>query len=483
MAVPVIESITPSIEESNVSGRDIAMPATRPNTDVYLLFLSVTGITTVSAPGGTDWALIADRSHASSGCRTWLFGLETTDTIAASYTFSNVTAESSVGHVVRISGATLADIDWSIAENTDSNDAVAPSVTVGYDDTLVFRWGIRYVNNNNDLITATPSTTLAIEDTNGTSDDICHGLSYESGPASGNSTGTAAFTDAGGYSQWTAWTIAVKPASGSTPETITLSAATVNAAGQAVTVSAQEIINITAGGQTDAGQAVTVSEQTLIAVEDALAILSGQAVAVSAADITAITAANMLLMEQVIIVSAQEIIGLINASESYSTQLISVGEGTEIAIVSASIINIGEAVVIIASDAVAITASLITDSFGNVTVSAAEVTPMSAGALNYIEQSIGVVEADVLVITAGTLTDTGAIVTAVSPESISIETATLIELGQELGVAGQDVIELIAAIETYTHQDLVQTLSTTPSLFHQVLVDVLKNVVRGPTVH
>lgn len=209
--VPVIESSTVSLETSSTTSHVMDMPSTRPDGDVYVCVL-LTGSTSSITPPGNWTEQFQEIMYDYQGMLsvwTWTGSSE-----PASYTVTTTAGNLSVGVILRISGATETPNAVSAWNNAaSSNDAVAPSVTVTADDTLVVRVGCRAINNTNDAISGTPTTEIYYGDTGGTSaGNESLGLSYEDGPASGNGTGTAAFTDLGGYSQWGGLTIAFEPA-------------------------------------------------------------------------------------------------------------------------------------------------------------------------------------------------------------------------------------------------------------------------------
>jgi hypothetical protein len=214
MAVPVVESVTVSKTTTESTTRTMNMPATRPAGDIYVCCIA--GGTTASLTAPAGWTQLETTETPTGTGRFSIWSHTGGASEPSSYDFTGSLAKVSVGSIIRISGAEeVPDIvgAWGTGEN--SNDCVSPAVTVTVDDTLVLRFATRHVTNANDLITATPTTEAFIDDTDGTATgNMSAAASYAAGPASGNSTGTAAFTDAGGFSQWAAITIAFEPSAG-----------------------------------------------------------------------------------------------------------------------------------------------------------------------------------------------------------------------------------------------------------------------------
>jgi len=205
------ESVTVSKQTSNTTSHVMSMPGTRPSGDVYICCITAGSIATWTPPSG--WT---ERANGELDTQTGRFAVWTKEgggSEPSSYTWTSSVANKSVGAIIRISGAEeVPNVVSSLNAVSSSGDTIAPSATVTVDDTVVVRFGTRHINNANDLITGTPSTEIFFDDSDGTANgNVSAGASYENGPSSGNSTGTAAFTDAGGYSQWAGLTIAFEP--------------------------------------------------------------------------------------------------------------------------------------------------------------------------------------------------------------------------------------------------------------------------------
>lgn len=82
---------------------------------------------------------------------------------------------------------------------------------------------------------------------------------------------------------WAAVTLALRPAAGGSPTTVTITAATQSYSGAAIIVNSRKIIAVTAGAMTYAGQSLSTFVSTIISVTGATMTYAGQSIAVSGA--------------------------------------------------------------------------------------------------------------------------------------------------------------------------------------------------------
>ncbi len=184
----------------------MSMPATRPDDDLYITIISNDngGVNNINLL--TGWTQILRTGTGSSGCSmmvAWRKG----SSEPATYTWTGGN-EKYAGAILRISGADT-DSPVDAQGNTVHNpttDPTCPSITVNSDDTLV----LRLLAGDGDVADATPTTELWKNAATGTGKASSAG-SKENGPASGNTTGVATFTDASN-DQYVGHTLAIAAA-------------------------------------------------------------------------------------------------------------------------------------------------------------------------------------------------------------------------------------------------------------------------------
>jgi hypothetical protein len=176
------------------------MPATRPDGDLYILFATTDDPNAFTAPAG--WNTAETDPTTFYAWVAWRIG----SSEPATYTLEG-NPDAGLATVMRLSGAdATSPINQSDFDVDSSGTSItAPAVTPTVDDTLI----VRLYLSDGGVISAVPATTWFDENN---SDSLGHAGSYEAGPASGQSSGTASATQAS--DNWGAATLAIAPALG-----------------------------------------------------------------------------------------------------------------------------------------------------------------------------------------------------------------------------------------------------------------------------
>lgn len=187
MAIPTIESTTLTTNTTTV-----AMPATRPDGDLYVCIAMNGDNGAFTAPAAwTDICGIADRAAINAWYRIG-------DSEPASYTITGGNQPAFV--IYRFSGFNTSNpIDISGTATGTSTTGTAPDITTTVDETMV----IRFMSIRKNGVTSTPST----EDYKGDVGYTGYGCSHEDGPNPAGATGTGVFTHSS--EGWSAGTIAI----------------------------------------------------------------------------------------------------------------------------------------------------------------------------------------------------------------------------------------------------------------------------------
>jgi hypothetical protein len=273
-------------------GTNNAVPSGQ--TTRWYLFVSADGSGTLTETGGAGWAKVSQTTDATNAVTSALFTLDTTAAFAAgavpAITISDTASEQFSAQLVALtaaSGKVIANLLGTTAQGSSTN-ANPPSVTNNTGASQDFTITIYEAGDSTTVATAAPAnyTGLIGQAGGGTNGASCAQATRNLTLANAASEDPAAFTTAN--DQWVAWTVAayetVPPsvdgnARGAFGATVTLSALTGSASGDAAASGALSGVTVTAMGGGATGTAAATGAMAGVTVTPMTGAGSGDAAA------------------------------------------------------------------------------------------------------------------------------------------------------------------------------------------------------------